>query len=249
MNRFLLILILLSITQIAAAENTPIIAAASSVKFALEEIAKKFTQETGKKLRLSFGSSGNFTRQIMQNAPFELFISADESYVFKLQQQGFTHNVGNIYTTAKSVLFIPNNSSLKADANLNDLKQAINDGRLQRFVIANPDIAPYGRMAKEILQAKGLWQALQGKLVLADNVAQAASIAMSGATQGGIIAYAYTFNANIKQAGQFALLAENLHQPLSARMVLIKNAGETAKAFYQYLQQDKAKAIFAHYGF
>lgn len=245
---FFLSLILVFNQSILAAPS-PVVAAASSVKFALEEITQTFTQETGLKIRLSFGSSGNFTRQIMQNAPFELFISADEAYVQRLEQQGFTHDSGYVYAKARLALFIPKNSPLKAEANLEDVKLAISEGRLQRFAIANPELAPYGRISKEVLLSTGLWKPLQGKLVLGENVAQAAQFALSGATQGGIIAYAYTFNATIKNAGKFVLLSESLHPPLLARMVLLKNAGETAKIFYQYLQQPKAKAIFARYGF
>ncbi len=246
---------LLSLTLItgfnlkAFAKEVPVIATAASVKFAVEEISKAFTSDTGLKIKLSFGSSGNFTRQIMQDAPFELFISADESYILRLHQQGFSDDKGVVYAKAKLALFIPKNSSLKADASLEDLKRAINDGRLQRFAIANPELAPYGRIAKELLLATALWQPLQGKLVLGENVAQAAQFAMSGATDGGIIAYSYTFTEAIKNSGQFVLLSETLHKPLLARMVLLNNAGETAKAFYQYLQQAKAKAIFARYGF
>lgn len=247
---FLLLLILVTgFSPKALAKDVPVIAAASSVKFAVEEISKAFTEETGLKVKLSFGSSGNFTRQIMQDAPFELFISADEAYVFKLQQQGFANKESKIYATGRLALFIPDNSTLKVDASLKDLKLAINDGRLQRFAIANPELAPYGIAAKETLQATTLWKSLHKKLVLGENVAQATQFALSGATDGGIIAYSYTFTSAIKNAGKFVLLSETLHKPLLARMVLINNAGETSKAFYQYLQQTKAKEIFARYGF
>ena len=233
----------------AVADSAPIIVAASSVKFALEEIAVNFSKETGEKLKLNFGSSGNFTRQIIQNAPFELFISADESYVFRLQQQGLSLDKGIVYAKGRLALFIPHNSPLKIDANLEDLKRAINDNRLHRFAIANPALAPYGRIAKQVLLKLDLWQPIQKKLVLGENAAQAAQFALSGATQGGLIAYSYSFNETIKASGKTILLDKSLHQPLFARMVLLKKAGKTARLFYNYLQQAKAKAIFARYGF
>lgn len=249
-SRFLLSLLLfIGGNMRVLADSAPIIVAASSVKFALEEIALNFTQQTGQKLKLTFGSSGNFTRQIMQHAPFELFISADESYVFRLHQQGLSLDKGVVYAKGRLALFIPHHSPLKKDASLEGLKQAILDKKLQRFAIANPELAPYGRAAKQALLKLGLWQPLQKKLVLGENAAQAAQFALSGATQAGIIAYSYSFNDKVKAAGKTLLLDESLHQPLLARMVLLKNAGAAATRFYQYLQQAQAKAIFARYGF
>jgi molybdate transport system substrate-binding protein len=233
----------------AMAEETPVIAAASDLKFALEDIAGQFTRETGRTVKLSFGSSGNFFRQISQNAPFELFMSADEQYVFDLAKQGLTVDQGSLYAIGRLVLFAPNGSPLIPDVELKGLSDVLQNGRIKRFAIANPEHAPYGRAAKEVLIAAGLWDALQGKLVLGETVAQAAQFAVSGSAQGGLIAYSLALSPKIKAQGSFVLLPEKLHKPLLQRMVLLKQAGETAQAFYAYLLKPEARTVFEQYGF
>lgn len=97
--------------------------------------------------------------------------------------------------------------------------------------------------------ASGLWDALRTRLVLGENVAQAAQFSVSGSTQGGIFAYSLALSPKIKDQGDFVLLPEQLHSPLRQRMVLLKTAGATAKAFYHYMKQAKARSIFTQYGF
>jgi len=233
----------------AAAQSGPTVAAASDLKFALDEIAAIFQKQTGQSVRISYGSSGNFMRQILQDAPFELFLSADEAFVFQLADQGRTLDRGALYATGRIVLFAPKSSNWQPDAQLGDLRAALADGRITRFAIANPEHAPYGRAAREALQATGLWDTLQGRLVLGENVSQAAQFAVSGSTQGGIFAYSLALAPVFAQAGRYLLVPENLHQPLRQRMVLTRKASAPAQAFYDYLQQPAARTIFKRYGF
>ncbi|MDD5461606.1 MAG: molybdate ABC transporter substrate-binding protein [Methylococcales bacterium] len=233
----------------AMAAEIPVIAAASDLKFALEDITTQFTRETGRTVKLSFGSSGNFFRQISQNAPFELFMSADEQYVFDLAKQGLTIDQGSLYAVGRLALFAPEGSPMVADPELKGLCDMLQKGRIKRFAIANPEYAPYGRAAKEVLIAAGLWGVMQSKLVLGETVAQAAQFTVSGSTQGGIIAYSLALSPKIKEQGSFVLLPEKSHKPLRQRMVLLKQAGETAKAYYAYLLKPEARTVFEHYGF
>lgn len=233
----------------AFAEEAPIVAAASDLQFALEDIAQKFTSETGLKIKLSFGSSGNFFRQLSQGAPYELFMSADEQYVFALKEQGLTLDNGALYALGRLVLFAPKTSPVKLDAELKGLKNTLKNGQLKRFAIANPEHAPYGKAARETLIAAGLWDDLKNRLVLGENVSQAAQFAVSGSVQGGIFAYSLALSPKIKSRGDFVLLPERLHKPLRQRMVLLKTAGSTAKAFYHYLQQTGAESVLKQYGF
>ena len=115
--------------------------------------------------------------------------------------------------------------------------------------MANPEHAPYGRAAEQALRKLGLWDGLQGKLVLGENVSQAAQFAASGSTQGGIFAYSLALAPVVAQQGRYILLPENLHQPLRQRMALIKGAGASARAFYAYLQQPAARKVLEQYGF
>lgn len=231
------------------AQDVPIIAAASDLKFALEEIAAKFKFETNQDIRLNFGSSGNFTRQLQQGAPFQMFLSADEGYVFQLADAGKTVDRGVLYAEGRIVLFAPKGSSLKIDAQLVDLRAALADGRLQKFAIANPEHAPYGRAAEQALREQGLWNAIQPKLVLGENVSQAAQFATSGSAQGGIFAYSLALAPEIGAFGSYSLIPSEWHAPLRQRMVLMRNAGAAVQEFYRYVQTPAARVIFRRFGF
>jgi molybdate transport system substrate-binding protein len=245
----LLLVGLLWFSQGLSADGTAIVAAASDLEFALEEIAQQFTKETGLTIKFSFGSSGNFARQIMQGAPYGLFMSADEKYISGLAKQQLTVDEGLLYAIGRLVLYAPEGSVLKIDSEMQGLAQALKNGQIKRFAIANPDHAPYGRAAKAALISVGLWDSIQPYLVLGENVAQAAQFATSDSTQGGIFAYSLALSPKIKTQGNYVLLPENGHPPLRQRMVLTKKASATAKAFYSYLQAPKAKDIFRRYGF
>ncbi|HCR1517620.1 TPA: molybdate ABC transporter substrate-binding protein [Pseudomonas aeruginosa] len=229
--------------------EAPVVAAAADLQFALEEVHQQFKADTGQSLRLVFGSSGNFYRQISEGAPFQLYFSADEEYVQKLHEAGKTEDEGALYAVGRIVLMVPNGSPLKADEQLADLRAALADGRLKKFAIANPEHAPYGRRAEEALKHVGVWTDIQDKLVLGENVAQAAQFATSANAQGGIIAYSLVLSPNMAKRGQYALIPSEWHEPLKQRMVLIKGADATSQAFYRYLQEPAARAILARYGF
>ena len=233
----------------ALAQNAPVIAAASDLKFALEEIAAKFRAETKQDIKLNFGSSGNFTTQLLQGAPYEMFLSADEGFIFQLADAGKTRDRGALYAEGRIVLFAPKGSALKPDTTFNDLRAALAAGRIQRFAIANPEHAPYGRAAEQALKGQGLWEAIRPKLVLGENVSQAAQFATSGSAQGGIFAYSLALAPEVSALGTYALVPAEWHAPLLQRMVLMNNAGAAATAFYAYVQTPPVRVIFRKYGF
>ena len=245
---FALVFALAHSPSVSSAE-VPNIAAASDLQFALQEAANDFTKQTGRAVKLSFGSSGNYRRQIAEGAPFELFLSADEAYVYALAKEGKTVDDGALYALGRIVLFVPKSASIKADAALKDLSVAVADGRLKKFAIANPEHAPYGRAAHEALIHARLWDQIAPKLVLGENVSQAAQFATSGSAQAGMIAYALAISPALTTRGEFALIPAEWHQPLRQRMVLMKHAGDTAQAFYRYLQSPAAREVFSRYGF
>ncbi|MFN3829528.1 MAG: molybdate ABC transporter substrate-binding protein [Tepidimonas ignava] len=227
----------------------PTVAAASDLKFALENVAALFERETGQRVRLVFGSSGNFYAQILQGAPFHLFMSADEAFVFKLADEGKTLDRGRLYAHGRIGIFVPKGSPLRADGQLRDLAAALRDGRLNKFAIANPEHAPYGTRAREALHHAGLWQAIQPHLVLGENIAQTAQFATSGSTQGGIIALSLARAPQVAALGSFDLIPATWHQPLAQRMVLLKHAPEAARRFYDFIATPGAQAIMTRFGF
>ena len=225
------------------------VAAASDLKFALEEVAAQFERDTGHKLRLIFGSSGNFYAQILQGAPFHLYFSADEDFVFKLADAGKTADRGRLYARGRIGLIVPTGSPLQPDGQLKDLAAALKDGRLRKFAIANPEHAPYGQRAEEALRHAGLWESISPKLVFGENVSQAAQFATSGSAQGGIIAQSLALAPSVARLGRFALVPEEWHRPLLQRMVLLNGAPPAARAFYDYIGTPAAQAVMVRYGF
>ncbi|MEO8754778.1 MAG: molybdate ABC transporter substrate-binding protein [Casimicrobiaceae bacterium] len=247
--RFGVFLVACALALPATAAGVPNVAAAADLQFALPAIAAAFQRDTGRRVQLAFGSSGNFRRQIAEGAPFELFLSADEAMVEALSKEGRTDDAGIRYATGRIVLFVPTGSALALDPTFADLKRALADGRVQRFAIANPEHAPYGRVAEQALRSAGVWDALVPRLVLGENVSQAAQFATSGSAQGGIFAYSLALAPPIAGKGTSVLLPAASHAPLQQRMVLVKGAGESAREFYRYLQQPSARDIFKRYGF
>ncbi|MFN4116012.1 MAG: molybdate ABC transporter substrate-binding protein, partial [Inhella sp.] len=244
----LLPLLLAALLRPAAAQVPATVAAASDLKFAVEEVAALFEQQGGGKLRLVFGSSGNFYAQILQGAPFHLYMSADEDFVFKLADAGKTEDRGSLYAIGRIGLMVPHGSPLKADGELRDLGAALRDGRLRKFAIANPEHAPYGARAREALQHAGLWQAIEPRLVLGENISQTVQFATSGSTQGGVIALSLALAPSVAKLGQFALIPEGWHQPLRQRMVLVKGAPPAARAIQDFIGSPAAQAIMRRYG-
>jgi molybdate transport system substrate-binding protein len=232
-----------------AQDDAPVVAAASDLQFAVTEIAAAFTAETGMQVRLAFGSTGNFSRQIREGAPFEIFMAADEAFIADLHAAGLTRDAGDLYALGRIVIMAPHGSALEPDENLDTLAQMLEAGQITRFAIANPDHAPYGMRAREALISRGLWEDLQPVIVLGENVSQAAQFALSGNAEGGIIAYALALAPEVAAKGTHALIPADWHEPLRQRMVLLKDAGPVAEAFYAYMKTPAAREIMERYGF
>lgn len=231
------------------AQSAPIVAAASDLNFVLTDIGRRFTAETGQRIELVFGSSGTLTRQIRDGAPFELFLSADEAFVAQLHDAGLTTDVGVLYGIGRLVLFAPSGSPLVPAEGFAGLQRLVEGGRVTRFAIANPEHAPYGRAAEAALRAHGLWDALRPRLVIGENVTQAAQFATTGNAVGGLVAYSLVIAPAMAGRGTFSLVPETDHPPLRQRMVRLKRAGAGADRFYAYLQEPAARATFERYGF
>ena len=231
------------------AQEAPVVAAAADLRFALAEVAEAFARDSQREVRLTFGSSGDFSRQIRQGAPFQMFLSADEQFVLDLAATGFTVDDGLLYAVGHLAIMVPSGSPLKADGTLADLKAALDDGRLKKFAIANPEHAPYGRRAEEALRQAGVWEAIADRLVFGENAAQAAQFAIGGDTQGGIVAYSLALSPPVSKRGSYAVIPAAWHRPLRQRMALVKGAGETARLFYRFMQTPGARVIMGRYGF
>ncbi len=231
------------------AADVPAVAVAANLNFAMPEIAAAFKQKTGREVKLAFGASGNFSRQIRAGAPFELFLSADEANVKVLADAGRSADAGRVYAIGRLALFAPSASAVRVDTALDGLAEAVRDGRLKRIAIAHPELAPYGVAAREALRRKGLWEALQGRIVLGENVNQTAQFALAGGVDAAFIPYSIVVAPGFSDKGRAALLPESLHDPIVQRMVLVKGAGDTARQLYEFVLGPEARVILERYGF
>lgn len=236
-------------STIATAQTRPLVAAAANLNFALTEIAAGFARDRGSRIDLVFGASGTLTRQILEGAPFELFLAADEEFGNQLAAAGLTRDGGVVYGVGRLALFAPHGSPLVVDERLDGLARLVRAGGLTRFAIANPDVAPYGKAAEAVLRKHGLWERLRPRLVRGDTIAQAAQFATTGNAVGGLLAYSLVLSTGFAERGRYALIPEADHPPLRQRMVLLKRAGPAAAQFYSYLQGETARAILRKHGY
>lgn len=248
-HRAALAALLLGLPTLPRAQEAPTIAAASDLRFALAEVAERFRAGGHGTVRLALASSGNLARQIEQGAPFQMFLSADEGFVFRLAERGLTRDRGELYAIGRIAILIPPHSDLAPDGTLEALRAAIQGNRLTRFAIANPEHAPYGRAAMQALRNRGLWDGVQSALVLGENVSQAAQFALTGTSQGGIVAYSLVLAPAMKDRGRFGLIPEEWHETLRQRMVLLRDATPVAERFYAYMQEKPAREIMVRHGF
>ena len=250
MLRIFWMAIVFCLAQILPAHaKSPLIAAASSLRYVMPQLEKAFMAQGGSAIRVSFGSSGNLSRQILQGAPHEVFLSADTAYVSALIDKGLTKDKGHIYAYGRLALIAAKNSKLEVDSKFVGLVSALKSGQLKHFAIANPQHAPYGRAAQQALEHAGIWQKLQPSLVFGENIAQTAQFATSSAAQGGLISYSLALAPPIALKTKQALVPAAWHQSLKHHMVLLKNASRQAVAFYEFMRSPPAQEILARHGF
>jgi molybdate transport system substrate-binding protein len=223
------------------------VAAASDLQFALAELIGQYQKETGQEVQLSLGSSGNFAQQIRQGLPADLFLAADEGFVFQLADAGLTQDRGVIYALGRIAVLVPAASPVPLDPGLRGLREALPS--LRHFAIANPEHAPYGRAAQQALERLGLWQLIRPKLVLGENISQATQFVTSGAAQAGITAVSLALAPEVARLTRSLTLPGDLHAPLRQRMVLLRSAGGPAADFYRFLQSPTARTVLQRYGF
>jgi molybdate transport system substrate-binding protein len=245
MRFYLCILWVLAATPLQAQEIN--VAAASDLNFAMKELVQQFERETGNKVRLTLGSSGNFYAQIVNGAPFDVFLSADVDYPKQLEAAGLAVSGSTfVYGTGSIALWVPKQSPLKLDS-LG--MRGLLEPSVKKIAIANPQHAPYGRAAVAAMQNAKIYDQLKSKLVLGENISQAAQFVQSGAADVGIIAVSIAQSEPMLRTGFFWLIPRDTYPPLNQGAVLLKRAGPAAKAFHDWLRKPEAKSILSTYGF
>jgi len=223
------------------------VAAASDLKFALAQLADHYQRQSARRVELNLGSSGQFAQQIRHGLPVDIYMSADEDFVFQLAEAGLTSDRGALYALGRIAALVPASSAVPLDTGLSGLRDAW--AQVKHFAIANPQHAPYGRAARQALERLGLWEMARPKLVLGENIAQATQFVTSGAAQAGITALSLALAPEVAGVSRHLLLPAHLHEPLRQRMVLLKGARPGAQDFYEFLQGPAARQVFERYGF
>ena len=231
-----------------AAVPTVRVAAAADLKFALDDIAAQLAKrQPAIRLQPTYGSSGVMHSQLRQRAPFDVFLSADVEYPRDLVSRG----VGSTrdlftYATGRIVVWVPASSPLPVER---DGLRALSGAN--RIAIANPRHAPYGRAAEAALRNAGVWTAVERKLVLGENVAQAAQFAQSGAADAAIVAKSLAVAAAMREAGRTWDVPEDAYPPLTQGGLILPwaTSREAAVRFRDYLLSAEGRQVLASYGF
>ncbi|MGH7209400.1 MAG: molybdate ABC transporter substrate-binding protein [Nitrospiraceae bacterium] len=224
------------------------IAAASDLNFAFKELVAEFEKRTATHVKLSLGSSGNFYSQIQNGAPFDLYFSADIEFPKRLEETG--HAVpGTLYRYAigRIVVWVPNSSKFDVSKGM----EVLLDPSIKRIAIANPKHAPYGRAALAALRHYKIHDSVKDKLVLGENISQAAQFVESGASDIGIVALSLALAPTMRAAGKYWEIPSEAHPPLEQGAVILKHSKnqEAAKLFIEHMKGPQGQAIMRRYGF
>ncbi|MHB9101677.1 MAG: molybdate ABC transporter substrate-binding protein [Sulfuricella sp.] len=236
--------LLLGLLAIPAAADEMRVAVAANFAAPMEQIAAEFARDTGHRAVISSGATGKFYAQIKNGAPFEVLLSADDATPAKLEQEGlgvtgsrFTYAIGRL------VLWSPKPGYVDPQG------EVLKKGDFRHLAVANPKLAPYGRAAQEVLEKKALWQPLQPRLVLGENIAQTWQFVASGNAELGFVALSQIKTKGGYLPGSLWIVPQTLHAPIRQDALLLAKGKAAAEQFMKYLKSDKAAAIIRRYGY
>ena len=225
------------------------VSAAADLTYAFQELGKKYEAQTGCEIVFNFGSTGQLAQQIEQGAPVDLFAAANISYIQELERQGLIEpDTVEVYGRGRITLWTRADSPLRIER-IEDLIRP----EVQRIAIANPDHAPYGMAAREAMQTAGVWEAVQAKLVLGENVRQTLQYAETGNVDVAIVALSLSVPAAALggEPGRWTLIPQELHRPIEQALAVVegsKNEAE-ARAFAAFVNGPQGRPVMRKYGF
>jgi molybdate transport system substrate-binding protein len=232
-----------------AADREINVAAAADLSAALQEVAAKYEKRTGVVVKLSFGASGALTEQIKNGAPFDVFFSADMDYPRQLIAAGQADGLTLYrYAVGQLVLWVPKDSPLDVE---HKGMVVLLDPSVKKIAMANPQHAPYGRAAAAALQHYGLYENVKDRLVLGENVSQAAQFVESGNAQAGFVALAHAQAPAMQSKGKYWIVPAEAHPQLDQGVVLISRSAhqKDAAAFLDFVKTEEVAGLLQRYGF
>jgi len=244
----LFVLLLASLLALPSLAAPLLVAAASDLAYCLDDLASAFRREApGAEIKFSTGASGNFYAQIRNGAPFDVFLSADMDYPRELARLGAADETTLAPYAIGRIALWSGDGSIDVAQGL----AVLGDARVKRVAIANPATAPYGRAAKAALVQAGLWELVQPKLVLGENIAQTAQFVQSGNAQLGIVSLASLRSPKLAGVGRYYLVPEAGLAPIEQGAIVTQRgkANPLAARFVRFLGSPAARAILEKNGF
>lgn len=245
LQRLLVLVITMTLPMVTMAGEVSV-AVASNFTAPMKVIAQAFERDTGHKVILSFGATGQFYAQIKNGAPFAVLLAADDETPARLEREGVAVTGTRFtYATGKLVLW-----SKKADL-VDDKGEILKTGKFDKLALANPKLAPYGAAAMQVLEKLSLTKQLGPKLVEASNIGQTFQFVSSGNAALGFVALSQVFENGKLKEGSGWVVPSNLYSPIKQDAVLLTSgkANLVAQALLHYLRSDKAKAIIVSFGY
>ena len=237
----------LFVASSAAYAETALVAVAANFADAAKAISVQFNKDTGHSLEMTTGATGKLYAQIAEGAPFAVMMSADAKTPAKIEKEGlgvagssFTYAIGGLS------LYSPDTARIGADP-----KAALTDPTTLFIAIANPEVAPYGVAAREAMTAMGVWDEVQPRIVMGENIGQTYSMVDSGAAQVGFVATSALQVPGAEAKGSRYDVPQEMFSPIKQDAVLLTTGADNAAAvaFMDYLKGDAARAIIASYGY
>src|SRR5580693_3426168 len=235
------------VSQLCFAQEITV-AAAADMQFAMQDVAARFQKETGKTVKLIYGSSGNFFQQIQNGAPFDMFFSANLDYPKKLEAAGLTEP-GSYYQYAKGkiVIWVRNDSKLDLSSGM----KVLLDPSVKKIAVANPQHAPYGQAAVAVMQNEKIYERVKDKFVLGENISQTASFVVSGSADAGIVALSLALSPNMKDKGRYAEIPAGEYPPIEQACVILGSSKnkDAARQFLSFVKTASIADVLKSYGF
>ncbi|WP_338498170.1 molybdate ABC transporter substrate-binding protein [Delftia tsuruhatensis] len=222
------------------------VAVAANFTAPMQKIAAEFEKDTGHKALLSFGATGKFYAQIVNGAPFQILLAADDTTPGKIVKEGrglpdsrFTYAIGQL------VLWSPK------PGYVDDKGEVLKTGDYRHIAVANPKLAPYGTAAMEVLDKLGITAQVQPRIVMGENIAQTYQFAATGNAQLGFVALSQVMENGKLREGSAWQVPAAMHEPIRQDAIVLNSGkdNEAATELMKYLRADKARAIIRSYGY
>ena len=241
------LLLLLAVAPINVQAANALLAVAANFSEAAEKLQLEFARISDHEITITSGSTGKLYAQIVNGAPFDVLLAADRERPQRLLQEGHAEpGSGFTYAVGRLTLWSPVPGKIAADG-----RETLRDAHFRSLAVANPALAPYGAAAKESLLSLGVWEALEGKIVMGENVGQAQALVATGNAELGLVALSGVSSVRNRQSGSRWDVPAELHAPIRQDAVLLRHgaANPAARAFISYLQSAGARAIIRSFGY